>query len=311
MRRLPSVPSIDSTFNSPHGHIISDASDTGLFPSSTPTMSTGLIHYAARAGDHNDKAMAASPYLAAALSAYLGVLPTKVGSPSPSHPSNWDAELAYALPALKDLSQALDHALCINKRPVTACSRCAPALATLPVIARHHDALVVWFDAHADLNPPQNSETGYLGGMALSGPLGLWDSGLGAGVKAAVLVSTRDIDPTETGVIDGERVRLVAPGPGMVEELGRAVAGRKVYVHIDCDVLSPGEMPTDYKVPHGLSLQELGAAVAAIAEVAEVVGVEVGELETGENEEETQENARVLVETLAPLLKRCSSVSEV
>lgn len=37
--------------------------------------------------------------------------------------------------------------------PVTALTRCAVALATLPLIASHHpDAVVVWFDAHADIN---------------------------------------------------------------------------------------------------------------------------------------------------------------
>ncbi|CAK9785863.1 Arginase/deacetylase [Cutaneotrichosporon oleaginosum] len=265
--------------------------------------STALIHYAARAGDHNDRAMAATPYLAAALAAHLGVAPTTVGSPSPSDPSGWDAELAFALPAFKELATALDRALDAKRYPVTACSRCAPAIATLPVIARYHpDVLAVWFDAHADLNTPENSETAYLGGMALSGPLGMWDSGLGAGLKSAVLVGARDIDATETPVIDGERIRLIAPGANLVEDLKKAVAGHKVYVHLDCDVLSPGQMPTDYKVPDGLSLEQLGAAIAAIAQVAEVVGVEIGELETGETEEETKAKAKKLVETVSPLL---------
>ncbi|WP_444847916.1 arginase family protein [Duganella caerulea] len=49
---------------------------------------------------------------------------------------------------------------------MTASSRCAASLATLPVVARHRpDACVVWFDAHADLNTPSTTDSGYLGGM--------------------------------------------------------------------------------------------------------------------------------------------------
>ncbi len=266
--------------------------------------SFALLHYAARAGDHNDRAMAASPYLATALASHLSASPTVIGAPSPSGPLNWDAELALALPDLQAVAAVLDLALNEGQRPVTVLSRCAVALATLPVMARHvPDLLVVYFDAHCDLNTPSTSGSGHIGGMALAGALGLWDSGLGSGVKAAVLAGTRDFDAAETPLIDGERVWYVPPGPELVEGVKAAVAGRKVYVHLDCDVLSPGQVPTNYKVPCGISLAELGEAAAAIAEVAEVVGLEVAELETGETEEETKACARVLVETLAPLFK--------
>ena len=107
---------------------------------------------------------------------------------------------------------------------------------TLPVMARYHpDGLVVWFDAHGDLNTPESTTTNYLGGLALSGPVGMWESGLGSG-------------------------------------------DRPVYFHLDCDVLEPGLVPTDYRVPNGLSLDELSGVASLLAENA-VVGVEVAEFE--------------------------------
>lgn len=43
--------------------------------------------------------------------------------------------------------------------PVTTLSRCAVALVTVPAVATHRpDALVVWSDAHADLNTPQTTK---------------------------------------------------------------------------------------------------------------------------------------------------------
>ena len=81
------------------------------------------------------------------------------------------------------MATELDRVFTSGLTPLTASSRCAVALATLPVVAAHRpDAVVVWFDAHADLNTPENTTTGYLGGLAYSGPLGHWDSGLGSGL---------------------------------------------------------------------------------------------------------------------------------
>jgi len=54
------------------------------------------------------------------------------------------------------------------------------------------------------LNTPDVTTTGYLGGLALAGPAGLWDSGLGSGLKLdqIVLVGQRDLDPYEQELID-------------------------------------------------------------------------------------------------------------
>jgi arginase family enzyme len=149
------------------------------------------------------------------------------------------------------------------------------------VVARYHpDALVVWFDAHGDLNPPESSPTGFIGGLALSGPVGLWDSGLGSGIAPAkvVLGGARDLDPFERRLIDDGVVRNIAVGPAMLEDLDAAVGDRPVYFHLDCDVLEPGLVPTDYRVPGGLTLDEL-ARVAMRLAANHVVGVEVAEFE--------------------------------
>lgn len=114
---------------------------------------------------------------------------------------------------------------------------------------------MVWFDAHADINTPANTTSGYLGGLALSGPLGLWDSGFGNGLdtKNTVLAGTRDIDPPEAKLIENTDLTLVSPGDDFGQRLSVAVAGRPVYVHLDCDVLEPHIVPTDYHVSGGTS----------------------------------------------------------
>ncbi|MBF4514104.1 arginase family protein [Plantibacter sp. VKM Ac-2885] len=254
--------------------------------------------------------MTASPMLAAALGERLGLEPTVIGEPSASSPTDWAAELEEARPALQRMALHYDSYLAGRSTPVAAISRCAVALATLPVIARHRpDAVVVWFDAHADLNTPASTETGYLGGLALSGSLGLWTSGLGNGLADTntILVGARDIDPFELQFLEEGRVKLIRVGPDMAELLGRAVAGRPVYAHIDCDVLDPGIVPTDYRVSDGMTLEQLHECARVLAH-SEVVGLEVGELESSDlNGSSSGQDARVIISALEPLIQRIES----
>ncbi|MEO7122804.1 MAG: arginase family protein, partial [Lacisediminihabitans sp.] len=148
---------------------------------------------------------------------------------------------------------------------------------------------------------------GYLGGLALSGPLGLWESGLGAGLAVAnsVLVGTRDVDPAEQNLVDEGFIELVTVGPDMAENLRRAIAGRPVYVHIDCDVLDPGVVPTDYIVPDGMTLDQLSSCAQVLAS-SELIGIEIGELETNVDDDYdgTCPPAQIIIAALEPLFEK-------
>lgn len=284
-------------------HFATEATPPSAAPAATE-VHVGLTHFAGRAGDHNDLAMIGSRELADALSARLGIEATAVGAPEPALSVGWKEELGAATPTLTAMATRLDRVLSSGLTPVTASSRCAVALATLPVVAAHRpDAVVVWFDAHADLNTPENTTTGYLGGLAYSGPLGLWDSGLGSGLDAdnAILVGARELDPAEQALIDAGTIPLVKVGPSMADDLRKVVDGRPVYVHIDCDVLDAGTVPTDYLVPDGMTLADLRATAEVLA-ASEVVGLEIGELESAPDDETPPRYVTALLDALAPLL---------
>ncbi|WP_448004613.1 arginase family protein [Agromyces bauzanensis] len=249
--------------------------------------------------------MAGSYVIAEELGRRLGDQPTVIGRPEPALNADWNIEFDVARPALAAMSAHYERVLAAGSTPFTALSRCAVALATLPMIARFHpDAVVVWFDAHADLQTPETTTTGYLGGLALSGPLGLWDSGLGAGLAHAntILAGTRDIDPPEQALIDRGAATLVSPGHDFVARLAAAVAGRPVYVHIDCDVLDPDIVPTDYRVSGGLTLDVLRDAAAALAS-SRIVGLEIGEFEAASSPVASRAAASRLLDALQPLLQ--------
>ncbi|NMM37949.1 MAG: arginase family protein [Glaciimonas sp.] len=255
--------------------------------------------------------MSGAASIGAMLSKRLGLIPNTIGKPEPALNSNWKVELDAAMPALRAMAERYETILEQGCALLTASSRCAASLSTLPVVARHRpDACVVWFDAHADFNTPENTITGYLGGLALAGTVGLWDSGLGGdlNISNVVLVGARDIDPPEQALIDAGTVRLVPPGADFVDRLREVVAGRPVYVHLDCDVLNPGIVPTDYQHEGGLSLADLHTACIVIAE-SELVGVEIAEFQNAWEDGGEPVSPAHLLDALQPLfdgLKRNS-----
>lgn len=239
-----------------------------------------LILFAGRAGDRNDRGMSGAERMGRAFSEVLGVEPLRVGAPAPPIAAGWEAELDAARPELLALRGAVSRGLA--ERPtITILNRCAASLGTLPAVAEARpDACIVWFDAHGDANSPEHSVSGYLGGMVLTGAAGRWSTGLGAGLDLAnvVLVGSRDLDACERQLIDEGTLALVEAGRDLCARLRDAVAGRPVYIHLDCDVLEPGLVPTEFAVPGGLSSEDLHCAFAVLAE-GEVIGLEVAEFE--------------------------------
>ncbi|BCS30816.1 hypothetical protein TBR22_A00160 [Luteitalea sp. TBR-22] len=268
--------------------------------------SIALTVYEGRAGDRNDLAVPGAAAMAGHLATRLGVHIARVGHQAPALAAAWDVELAAASADLRTLAEVIDRAMTRGATPITALTRCAAALGTVPIVARHRpDACLVWLDAHADLNTPATTSSGYLGGMAVAGAAGLWNSGLGAGIALAnvVLVGTRDLDPAEQEVIETSGIRVVRIGSRVAQDLRAALMGRPAYVHLDCDVLEPGIVPTDYSVAGGLTLAQVHDLSTAVAE-GEVVGVEIAEFQGAWHPGGQAVSPAPVVEALEPLWRR-------
>lgn len=274
-------------------------------------MTIELTAFQGNAGEHNLLAIPGARAIARQLGNWFQCNVTSIGTPSSDLCAGWSTDLDRALPDLKALQHHLEHIYSCGKRSIAATSRCAVSLATLPIIAQHYpEACIVWFDAHADLNTPDSSLSGYLGGLALSGPLGLWATGLGAGLRAEniVLVGQRDIDPFEAEFIRERRIPLINAGADIADTLAQAIGGRPVYVHIDCDVLSPNIVPTDYAHEGGLSLHDLRNACLAMAR-NDVVGVEIAEFQHAWTTDGLPVSPEPLLEALLPVMDRCRSAA--
>jgi arginase len=168
------------------------------------------------------------------------------------------------------------------ERPLALLGECtlAPAV-TAGLRAGHPDLVLVWIDAHGDLNTPQTSPSGFLGGMPFAILLGWCHDELrrAAGLDPAfpepraALVGSRDLDPGEQAAIDRSQLVVADDVAGALAELP---AGAPVHVHLDGDVLDPADAPgVDFPAPGGWSGERLNAEVEALAASGRVVGVSV------------------------------------
>ena len=137
----------------------------------------------------------------------------------------------------------------------------------------------MWVDAHGDLNTPETTPSGFLGGMPFAILLGWCHDELrtAAGLdpalpeERAALVGARDLDPGERDAI--ARSRLV-----VADDVAAALAGlpddAPLHVHLDGDVLDPEDAPgVDFPAPGGWRLPHLVDEMAALAATGRVVGV--------------------------------------
>lgn len=273
-------------------------------------MPTPVTAYQGRAGDRNNLATPGALALAAQLAQRLRLPLLSVGLPTPALNADWATELEAARYAFDELARHVSKQFLLHRSAITVLPRCAAAIATVPkVVAAHPEVCVVWFDAHADLNTPDSSTTGYLGGLALSGPADLWDSGFGGGLSLSsiVLVGARDIDPFELSLIASGKVRLVRPDSAdLAGEIVQAIGKRKVYVHLDCDVLTPGIVPTEFRVPGGLSLASLKAVCSALAELP-LVGLEIAEFQYSDETNLAPADLDGLLDAIEQLAAACAN----
>jgi arginase len=155
------------------------------------------------------------------------------------------------------------------------------------------DVAVVWLDAHGDLNTPQRSPSKRFHGMILRTLLGEGDPELTALVarplEAAqvVLAGTRDLDSPEREFIAARRLTMVPPmsmkaGPDVLRAAVRATGRRRVYVHLDLDVIDPAEFPNVIvPAPGGVSIAAVEHAIQALTSSFDCVGFSVVEYARG------------------------------
>jgi arginase len=178
------------------------------------------------------------------------------------------------------LAEAVSGVIAADGFPLVLSGNCNSALGTTAGIGRS-DLGVVWFDAHADFDTPEDNLSGFFDVMALSTLTGSCWAALRETIPGfrviqeinVVLVGIRDLEPYQQARLAASAVRVAYAGEskqGAVEEtaiahleaLAPTVDG--LYVHVDLDSLDDSYgMANEYAAPFGLRIEQVARIVAA------------------------------------------------
>jgi arginase len=162
--------------------------------------------------------------------------------------------------------------------PVVVSGDCTTSLGT--VAGLQHSGLdvgIVWLDAHGDVQTLETTASGYLGGLPLRLLTGyrpeLIATRLGlrpVPERQVLLVGARDLDPPEVTYLGRAEIRRCD-----VADLSAAdVPEGPLYVHVDLDVIDPGELPgLRYPAPGGPTAAEVASALSGLLATGRVAAV--------------------------------------
>ncbi|CAK1862854.1 arginase family protein [Vibrio crassostreae] len=224
-------------------------------------MSFQILCSQGRVADRSDRMLEGAKLTADKLALHYDLTPNFVGQRSPAKPDDWSLALPEAQKTLDLLQSEISQLLANGDHPVLfASNTCSASLATLPVVAATYpDVKVLWIDAHSDFNTPDTTATGYLGGMVLAATCGLWESGFGSGLKPnnVALIGVHDIDEEELNNVNSAGVKIFPPSTLTPESIIHFIGDSKVWIHVDWDVMDPGQISADFKVEGGLKITQL------------------------------------------------------
>ncbi len=168
-------------------------------------------------------------------------------------------------------------------------------------VDRRGDLALIWFDAHPDLNSPESSPSGAYGGMVLRSIID--DELVAAG--RVVIAGARSWDDGEDAFAAEAGIRSLGvdelSDPAALVDAVAETGAQSVYLHIDLDVLDPGELLglLDPE-PFGLSGAGLAAALKALRARFDLAGATIAAYAPA-NAHEVSEDAPTILRVIAAL----------
>jgi arginase len=153
------------------------------------------------------------------------------------------------------------------------------------------DLVVLWIDAHGDLNTPESSPSKNFHGMPLRVLFGEGENEIVSLVKRPFLDSQvylagiRDLDQPEKEFIKAHQLKVVdLTDTVVVSEFIEDLGQKKLYIHLDLDAIDPNEYPF-VKCPtaNGLPLQSVKTLFSLLAQMDNLVGGSIVEYVPGKN----------------------------
>jgi arginase len=181
-------------------------------------------------------------------------------------------EVARTIELDRRLAERVRAAVAGGAFPLVLAGNCNSALGTVGGVGT--DGLgVVWFDAHADFDTPEDNVSGFFDVMALSTLTGsAWQAQRAKITEPipeehVVLAAVRDLESYQRERMDRSHLLLA---PGALEGFTMALDAlrqsvERVYLHLDLDALDASEgRANEYAAPGGPTLEQYLAAVDAV-----------------------------------------------
>jgi arginase len=222
----------------------------------------------------------------------------------PSEAGTDEGSAVLRLSSLRQIRDAQLIALAsVSGLAITIGGDCGADLASVQHAAANNDAMaVVWIDAHADLNTPDESPSRAFHGMVLRTLLGDGPQSLVADMPLptdrVILAGTRALDDSELAYIERVGIPIIAPDALTPESISAALVASgatSVYLHVDLDVLDPAEFSSiGYPEPFGVTLRSLLAVIAAAKAALPLAGAAVTEFAPASDDDAADDLGSIL-----------------
>lgn len=218
----------------------------------------------------------------------------------------------------ESLSKATSEIVEKGNFPLTLGGDHSIAVGSISGISQHYENLgVIWYDAHGDLNVPEESPSGNVHGMPLrilagDGPdelVNINDFTPKVKPENIVLIGMRDLDEGERKYIKDKNIKTFTMADidrfGIQEVIERSLEYLKsrnidgLHFSLDVDALDPAETPgTGTRVMGGLSYRESHFALELLNESKLVTSMDIVEVNPLiDNSNHTAEQAVALLGT--------------
>jgi arginase len=229
--------------------------------------------------------------------------------------SDWKADIETTFELDRLIAEQVGNAIANGKFPFVLAGACNSCVGTLAGLSQEPVGLV-WFDAHGDFNTPETTTSGMLDGMGLAMAAGrCWHALLktvpnfNSVPEANIIhIGGYDFDPEEGAQLRGSGINLIELNSDLdamryalrsvVTKLVNRV--KKVYIHMDLDVLDTGAALANHAAsPGGLSVEFVKEAIDIIKQQFKVCAGAIGSVDPDYDKDDKVLNAGIeIVKTI-------------